>query len=446
MAHGATQITTLTSGVSHWNNYLSSVKKLLILTYHFPPFDVTASYRPYAYARFLEQTGFEVTVLTFDWPSKHTGLELPPLPKSSRVIRVPMTNPDQSTQLPTLWKVPLLSAAATAVSYTQGIFDYHVESQKKDMDKVINELLSKETFDLCMGIFSPHFHLEQCYRIHQKYGIPYVVDFRDVWNNEVLSDDYTPTLKDKWLNNTILKFWIKWMEQAAGWTTIAQALVDYLSPHFPAEGKEILNGFDPEDFEEDVERLDDLTIVHAGTIPEWKPIEPFFEGLALFVRQHPNIPVRAVFLGVTDAMEKRLNSLRSRLGLDEQVEFHPRIPKRGATNWMKRAHLLYYAPSPEVPGMYNTKFFDYIASGTPVLVCPREEDVIQKVLAETHTGFMAHTPSEVAVVLKKAAEALQDGHIIECDRIESAVNVYTRKHQAIKMGNYLNEVLKKLGK
>lgn len=352
-----------------------------------------------------------------------------------------MKNPDQSTQLPPLFKVPLVSAAATAFEYARGNFDYHVESQKKDMDKELDKLLEQESFDLCLGIFSPHFHLEQCQRIYQQYGIPYVCDFRDLWNNEVMSGTYTPSLKEKWLNDTILKRWKEWMADAIGWTTIADALVDHLSPHFPGEGAEILNGFDPEDFEQEATRLDDLTIVHAGTIPDWKPIEPFFEGLAYFKRTNPDTPFRVTFLGVTTAMEERMAPLRQSLGLEEEMEFHPRIPKRGATNWMKRAHLLYYVPSPSVPGMYNTKFFDYLAAGTPILVCPEEEDVIQKVLAETQTGFMINTPEQVADILKQASDAWSSGHILNCDRVESAVQRYSREYQALKMGDYLNKVL-----
>jgi hypothetical protein len=136
-----------------------------------------------------------------------------------------------------------------------------------------------------------------------------------------------------------------------------------------------------------------------------------------------------------------MGPLREHWGLEEEMEFHPRIPKRGATNWMKRAHLLYYVPSPTVPGMYNTKFFDYLAAGTPILVCPEEQDVIQKVLAETRTGFMINTPEQVAETLEKAAEAWVNGHILNCDRVESEVQKYSRKHQALKMGDYLNKVL-----
>ncbi|MFT5957411.1 MAG: hypothetical protein ACI87V_001295, partial [Flavobacteriales bacterium] len=43
------------------------MQKLLLLSYHFPDLNVIASQRAAAFAKYLPDHGFEVTVITLDW-------------------------------------------------------------------------------------------------------------------------------------------------------------------------------------------------------------------------------------------------------------------------------------------------------------------------------------------------------------------------------------------
>jgi len=48
----------------------TNMKKILILSYHFPPMNVIASQRALGYANNFKKFGFEPTIVTYDWTKK----------------------------------------------------------------------------------------------------------------------------------------------------------------------------------------------------------------------------------------------------------------------------------------------------------------------------------------------------------------------------------------
>ncbi|HBW86772.1 MAG TPA: hypothetical protein DEF82_08575, partial [Crocinitomicaceae bacterium] len=46
------------------------MRKILFISYYYPPCNLTASNRVFSWAKFLAKNNFEITVLTRHWPAK----------------------------------------------------------------------------------------------------------------------------------------------------------------------------------------------------------------------------------------------------------------------------------------------------------------------------------------------------------------------------------------
>jgi len=83
---------------------------------------------------------------------------------------------------------------------------------------------------------------------------------------------------------------------------------------------------------------------------------------------------------------------------------------------MKGADVLLFCAIPELSGWYSGKFLEYLGSGTPVLVCPPDEDVLIEAIATTGAGLIASTPEEVVVQLQRVVDGelpVRDEGVIE---------------------------------
>jgi glycosyltransferase involved in cell wall biosynthesis len=138
--------------------------------------------------------------------------------------------------------------------------------------------LEKESFDLCIGIFSPHYHLKLCYEVKRRFNIPYVLDFRDLWDNKLMSNTYLKQGLSARLQNKFIRYhWQKWCKNAlfisSSSETMAKYLSDYNDLSYP-----ILNGYEPNLFlNEDVDLEPKFTISSIGRIYSFQDLELTFK-------------------------------------------------------------------------------------------------------------------------------------------------------------------------
>jgi glycosyltransferase involved in cell wall biosynthesis len=405
-------------------------KRLLILSYHFPPFNATASQRAASFAHYLPASGWDVEVCTFDWEGE----------KNDRltVHRIAPGNLESKAKPHWTLRTPIISTLRVAWHYLRGTFDYQSTEQRKRMDAWLrSEDLSR--FDLVLGIFSPHFHLPQAAEIHRKWGIPFVIDFRDMWDDRVLQTHPDLSRKELILHGIVKRRWQKWMQHAAGHTSVSSAMNDQLSTLFNQPGKVIFNGYEALEHAENGEQYPVFTISHAGTIVEWKQIDTLFEGIAKFI-EHTEADIHLVLAGVHVLIATHVNAALKKHNLTDYpgLKVMPRIPRTEAIDIIRKSHVLFYPPAVGFEGVYSSRIFEFMASGNPIVVAPKGDTAVDELMAEYNNGGTFETASEVAAFIGQQYQKFKAG---ETTQTTNNMTAYTREAQAIALSDYLKSCL-----
>lgn len=347
--------------------------------------EATASLRALGYAKDLPAHGIELTVLTFNWQGKFDDSALP-----SRIIR--LDEPDHAFTYP--------SSAGSKVSapkrkyttfrrFTDGNFDPIHASVEAEMTSRAEDLIKEEHFDGIVGIFSPHFHLRQCARLERLFGIPFIIDFRDLWNNAILGADQKASLESRIKDALVIRHWKKWMTKAAGFTAVSEPFKAYLSKMFQKNGAVVRNGFFAKDLRRsNNEQYDTFTLTHVGTIVQWEGMRYHLEYLNTYREKYPEKCFRILLIGVHSFMEKPLASLISRFGLAGICEISSRIPFEEARTIMRKSHVLLFPVFRNGRGIYTSRIFEFLAARRPILAVPEDNDVISNLISSTKAGFI----------------------------------------------------------
>jgi len=181
------------------------MKKVLIITYCYPPCNAISSHRPKSFADNFPGHGLYPVVVTRHWKGdEKTWLD----------FQQPNLAPPRVTAGPegTLIELPyegkalqrfnaikrfgLLRKAAAFLLSAAGRFQIHNDAIESFED-YLNDYLAENPVDYIYATCDPLSIAQLAYRLNKRFRIPIIVDFRDLWNNEILNSDYHPTAAQK---------------------------------------------------------------------------------------------------------------------------------------------------------------------------------------------------------------------------------------------------------
>ncbi len=173
-------------------------------------------------------------------------------------------------------------------------------------------------------------------------------------------------------------------------------------------------GYNPEDFEnfnfdENIEVGDnkELRFSYTGTFygETITPI-PFFKGLKGFLSKEKR-DIRAVFAG---DWGEGYQQLVSDLGLGDSVEYMGYLTRSQCMRLWEKSHvlLLILGPEPDNVERIPSKFWDYLATGRPILALVHPSGKVARIVREQRLGFVADTGDPVSVSI--ALEAIWRAH------------------------------------
>ena len=401
--------------------------RLLILSYHYPPLNVTASQRAAAWVKYLSALGHEVSLVTFDWPG--SALE----PEQARIYRLPLPSVPDHNRLPLPWRIPLVRTGATLWTYLIGKIDYHTRPHEKAMWHFLKQHAQHNNYDLVLGIFSPHFHIRHAAKLHQQFGIPFVIDFRDLFNNRYAASGDVAQMNRGLLDRITLWHWKRWMTHAAGFITVSKPLHDVLTSWFNKPGITILNGFEPAAMPPPQTDSKRFTVLHSGTLYGTQDLTLFMRAYKQFAAGKNNCDL--VFSGVTEPMKSLIQKAAQASGV-EYLAF-PREARDVAMHRLVCASVLFFPGHQQLRGMYSSKIFEYLASGKPIILAPTDQDVLDELLTEQPGCSVHHSAESIVETLELHYAAFQRQEPLFFKR---ALNAYTRESQAKKLSNWLIEL------
>ncbi len=396
------------------------MKRVLILTFDFPPQGGVGVVRVTKFVKYLPLYGWEPVVVTSDtlWnPDPSLLAEIPP---EVPVYRVPWPA-TLKRLLPQTAQAALGSPAARP-----GLSGRMKQAAKRwlralilpDLTRlwtygargVCRQALADHPCDAMVSTSPPNaIHLLGRW-IHEQTGLPWVADFRDVWSVADSPWMLESGPVNRWRHRQLERGVLRTCQRAVVMTeAIAERTTAVFGPWVAHKLSVIPNGFDAADFAipASPSPKDELEVLYLGSIVQKRTQNALPEGLRLAWEQYREAlqGVRVRFIGLLDPGYAQ--RLRAAAPL---VELESPMPHKEAVQRMQNATalLLVQGDSVEERMIYSSKFYEYLAAQKPMLgIVP--EGVARDFILREGIGTVAHPdrPQEIAEALVALVTALR---------------------------------------
>lgn len=407
--------------------------RALMVAYYFPPLSGSGVFRSLKFAKYLPQFGWQPTIISTDKPPNGWKFEdqsqVLEIPESVEVIRIPdristgreisisgdraqamlgflrnavRCSPDADEMFSQMTQsekgiVELLTFPCPALSWAYDVVQY------------IEKNIDLEKFQVVYTTSGPaSAHLVGFY-LKQKYGIPWVADYRDPWTYNAYGADYDP-------GNPYHKFLFELesvlLRQADCNLTIADEMVQSYRQQFALPREKIVsitNGYDEADFAElplPKGRTEKFTINYSGILyTDQRSIKPILTALQQLGKDK-KIDLSRVCFRIVGIGTDNCFSIARKYDLDHVMVQTGYLSHRDAllSNMNADLLLLLVGDDAKFRHVFTGKFFDYLRSGKPILALAPKGSVVARTLRETGHGeaFLSTQTGQIkAMILRE---------------------------------------------
>ncbi len=412
-----------------------SPKHILILSYFFPPCELTASRRTESWAKEWSALGHKVTVVTRKWErpiksftdmhySTSSGTEI--LDKEGYKVHAVSYIANRRDQLLTENKSKLYRKFLSIKELM--LQPIHLDACPfSNMYSEAKKVCQNEKVDVIVVSGNPFIQFKFGYLLNKEFGIPLIIDYRDAWTtSEINRIDKGKMygLFEKYER----PFEKKWVRSASLITASSSSIGKSVEEITGIKSAPIYNGFDEALFKglDNIEKYPEFTITYVGTLYQGQHIEIFIDGFKDFIQNTGTKP-KLLFPGLALNKEQHERIKTILQGFEDYYEVTERIPHEEILKIEKRSHLLLHVAWKGYKGIIASKIYEYMGSGTPVLICPGDDGDIDEIVNSSASGTICNSREEVAEFLKRAFHARSDS---EKTNPKLSVAQFTRQTQA----------------
>lgn len=425
------------------------MKRILIISYFFPPCNLTASQRVWGWVKYLHEYGYYPTVITRNWSNEIHAEKDIALKAGDEIEYKKFENcevyyiphkPNLRDRLLLSGRLPKLRKVLTFVELIGQSFSHRFLSYKKFLNKAM-ELSGKNSYKALIISGNPFHQFQIGYRINKKTKLPWIADYRDDWTTDELNKPNK--LSEKLIRGLERKSEKKWVGTASFVTSVSPHYVNKIEQFTAIQGKVIYNGFLPEEFENIglPELQDEFRLLYNGTLYPSQNIEIFIEGFKKTVEHFKSkqVLLKLQFPGVLYKPDQgdRIKALLK--GYERHYELTSRLPRNELLLMQAQSHVLLMFAHQNLKGIPGSKIYEYLGYKKPILVSPDDEDILAQIIHSTRSGYICNTAIEVFETLK----LIYDNYVMK--RIESSLSynnqIYTRKHQTAMLAKLFDQII-----
>ncbi len=378
-------------------------KRVLIITYYWPPSGGSGVQRWLKFVKYLVPKGWEPYVCTPENPSFtiHDQSLAKDVPSGVHVIKRPIWEPyDLFFSLSKLFgkkkvvQSDFISTGKKSVfagisSWIRGNFfipDARIFWVKPTVT-FLNDFIQQNEIATIITTGPPHsIHLIGLRLKKKNPSLKWIADFRDPWSEWDLLDTLSLS---RWARRKHRKLERQVLQTADRVVTIAPYHVNLFEKLGGRKVDLVTNGFDEDDFGKVVHsRTNKFTIRHVGVVDELRDPRPVMEALRQIVAGQSEMKdiISVEFIGNVNSSFK--NHVKEDQVLNRMVTFIDSIPHSELLKVYGNTdlQLLVLAYSAIAPGNLPGKFFEYLASGNPIVAIGPVNGDAAEILNNTHAG------------------------------------------------------------
>jgi len=380
-------------------------RRILIVSYFFPPTNMVASIRIYSFAKYLARAGYEVTVLTTDCRSSGSDQSLHLDCSGFDVVRVKygitcIKNIDVCGQ-----------NAMKTKGYSQLVWNtlnWFVRKASDVKNSIVGnsvmpedlwfpyalfrglELVRRKDFDVLLSSFGPiTSHWVGLWLKMIRPDLLWIADYRDPWTGNPFMHiakspiSYLQFRLERYINSC-----------ADVITTVSEPLVEDYFKDFSQKAYVVENGYLSDysyDDNETKKYLNKFICTFTGTY-----YSNMYQFSALFAAIKLLIIAQSI---ANDALELRfygnnshqLRSLICQEHLEGTIVPYPAVTHRESQLLQRKSHALIFFSTNDrrCRGFYGAKIFEYLCSGTPIIVIGNSDDnCAAQLVSKAGAGFV----------------------------------------------------------
>ena len=425
-------------------------KRVLIITYYWPPSGGSGVQRWLKFAKYLPEAGWEPVIFTpenpdFDLQDETLLKEISP---DLEVIRFPIwepyqlfakvskqgkSHPGRILEQP---KKGFLEKAAIWLRANLLVPDPRVFWVKPSV-QFLNQLLKEGQFQAIITTGPPHsLHLIG-QQLKHKHGVPWLADFRDPWSQW----EFLDTLP-------MLPF-IRRRHEALEQKVLQQAdVVVTISPTFQRDleklsGRKIdliTNGYDPADIPQDftprLKAANRLHLVYTGIIDAIRNPLPLMQALKAEF-ETAGEEVSWTFVGKVS--EQVQQQVQADPWLQSHIHFSGYVPHHEVFDFYSKADalVLILTDTKNAKGNIPGKLFEYLATGLPVLALGDPRGDSSEILTNAGAGAVLSHGDQLAMRLALRTLYQTEGYSQAIGSLEA----YSRKTGSKQVAELLDRVV-----
>ncbi len=429
------------------------MKRVLIITYYWPPTGGSGVQRWLKFTKYLRDFGWEPVIYTPSNPEMSLVDEtlMKDIPEGVEVIKQPIWEPYD-------WYRRILGKKDEKISAGMGSTDGRKGLAKKlaiwlrgnlfipdprkfwvkpSVDFLTNYLKNNPVHAV-VTTSPPHSMQLIGLKLKQKLGIKWIADFRDPWTN---LDFYQDLMLSSWADAKHRRLEQAVLTNADLVLSVGDTLSQELRDLGGKEVRTITNGFDREDFPKVEVQVDEkFTLSHIGAFSPSRNHIQFWNALKELCQENPAFKGEMVIRTVGQVDHTVATSIK-RTGLEPKWEKIDHVSHSEVLKYQlsSRVLLLMINDSPNAKGILPGKFFEYMASGRPILCIGPTDGDSAKIIEKTGAGIVVDHNDKTG--LKAALLKLWDmeKEAMRSDNIEA----YSRKELTRKLSEVLNELASK---
>lgn len=431
------------------------MKKVLIITYHWPPMGGGGVQRWLKMSKYLRNYGWEPIIFTVSDAeiSAYDESLVSEIPEGVETLRTPIWEPfglykkltgkkkEEKVQPGFLDEGSGNKALISAAYWIRG--NVFIPDAKRfwirPASKALVRYLKENQVDAIVSTGPPHSTHMIALNAKLKTGTPWLADFRDPWT---FVDYYDKLKLSGYADRRHHKLEKKVIETADQNVTVSWSWAkEFNKMGFSKKMEVVTNGFDPADFGGAEVQLDvNFSITHVGSMNAdrnphslWAALEQLLTDVPE-VREYLQIKlIGPVDHSVFQSIEKH--------ELQDFLVYIKGIPHQEVIDHLKSSQLLLLPlnDTPNIDGVVPGKLYEYIGAKRPILCIGKEDGDSARIIRETNAGevFGFGKTQPVQSYLKSSFDAFKSNSL----HVQS--NQYTQYGRDVLAGQivgYLNRI------
>ncbi|NPA38131.1 MAG: glycosyltransferase family 4 protein [Chlorobi bacterium] len=430
------------------------MKKVLIVSYYWPPAGGISVLRILKFVKYLRKFGWEPVVCVPEGADYiyEDNNNFKDIPENITVLRKKIKEPfrlfkllsgrkKEDTNNPVYGNNAKKSFIDNFAIWIRGNF-FIPDARSlwiKPTVKFLSEYIKENKIDAILTDGPPHTNTMIGQKLSEKFKIPWLADFQDPWTQV----DYYKLLKiSKWADKKHKKMEQKVFKTAAKITIASPTWAKDLEAIGAKNVDVIYYGYDEDDFKElEYRQTDDFIISHTGIMGNDRKTDVLFKVLKDLTDEIPEFKekLKIVFAG---PVEQSIRDCINKNGLQDNYQEPGNIPRKKALelNLISKVLLLPINKADNAKGRIPGKLYEYLRAGNPILCYGPEDGDVAEIIEQSNSGKTFSYDEYDRV--KQFIRNIFDGTAGSRKNETFDISIYSNENQTKKVAEYLDEITK----